>query len=101
MSFRRMTRMISFRVSEDEFEQLRHKSEAQGARSVSDYARVALCGSSNALDGHAERDIQDLSDGLERLSVDVRRLADLIEGPPRTLNGPRSIATQPNGGRNA
>ena len=34
--------MISFPVSEDEFERLRVRSQAEGARSVSDYAREAL-----------------------------------------------------------
>ena len=37
-----MTQIISFPVSEDEFERLRVRSQAEGARSVSDYARDAL-----------------------------------------------------------
>ena len=45
---RRRTRKISFRVSEREFEQLKNKSEAEGARSISDFARLALCGSAKA-----------------------------------------------------
>ena len=40
--------MISFRVSEREFEQLKNKSEAEGARSISDFARLALCGSNGS-----------------------------------------------------
>lgn len=79
MSFRRMTRMISFRVSEAEFEQLRNKSEAEGARSVSDYARASLCGGTARADD--ERQIQALSDGIERLSGDIRRLSELIGAP--------------------
>ena len=42
MAIRRMTHMISFRVSQDEFELLRAKSQAEGARSISDYARLTL-----------------------------------------------------------
>ena len=53
MAFRRMNRMISFRVSDDEFERLRAKSEAEGARSVSDYARVALAREASAEIGRA------------------------------------------------
>ena len=71
MAFRRMNRMISFRVSDDEFERLRAKSEAEGARSVSDYARVAL-----AREASADRD---WLQHLQRLSQDVARLTELLE----------------------
>ena len=84
MSFRRMTRMISFRVSENEFELLRSKSEALGARSVSDYARVVLCGSAGAADGQNGTDIHHLNDGIERLSVEIRRLFERLESPSTT-----------------
>ena len=101
MSFRRMTRMISFRVSEPEFERLRSKSEAQGARSVSDYARVSLCGSAANGDGQHELKIQELSQGIEKLSGDIRRLFELIESPARTQNGHHAMAAKQNGGGDA
>lgn len=101
MSFRRMTRMVSFRVSEDEFEQLRTKSEAQGARSVSDYARVSLCGGTANGDGQHEHKIQELSQGIEKLSLDIRRLFELIESPARTQNGNHVMAAKQNGGSDA
>ena len=85
MSFRRMTRMISFRVSEEEFEELRAKSEAQGARSVSDYARVSLCGPSNGLDRPIENDLHELNSGIRLLSTHIRQLAQLMENPQRIL----------------
>ena len=66
-----MNRMISFRVSDDEFERLRAKSQAEGARSVSDYARVAL-----ARESSADREWQQ---HLERLSQDVARLTELLD----------------------
>ena len=100
MSFRRMTRMISFRVSEDEFERLRTKSEALGARSVSDYARVSLCGADSP-DGQQELKIQELSQGIEKLSLDIRRLFELIESPARIQNGYHAIAAKQNGGGDA
>ena len=74
MAYRRMTRMISFRVSEDEFERLRSKSQAEGARSVSDYARLAL---SRDTTGEGE-----WRDHLQRLSSEVHRLTQLLD-PPR------------------
>ena len=98
MSFRRMTRMISFRVSEDEFEQLRSKSEANGARSISDYARLALCGATNGVDGHLESDIHELSDGIQQLNHHIRRLAELMENPDRGPRAHHSVASNHNGG---
>ena len=70
--------MISFRVSEREFEMLKSKSEAEGARSISDFARLALCGSPN--ESHEqERGIHQLSDEVQQLSADVRRVTELLE----------------------
>ena len=83
MSFRRMSRMISFRVSEDEFELLRAKSEAHGARSISDYARAVLCRSVNR---DTETDLRYLNDGIGRLSIELRRLFDLLDSPRATLS---------------
>jgi hypothetical protein len=86
MSFTRRTRMISFRVSENEFQVLRTMSEAQGARSVSDYARLALSESSGAPEMRIEADLDQLSLEVQQLRIDIRRLTDLLEGP-----GPRPI----------
>ena|ERR1700693_1434003 len=101
MSFRRMTRMVSFRVSEDEFEQLRSKSEAQGARSVSDYARVSLCACTATLDRQREIKMQELSESIQQLNLDIHRLFELIESPRRAQNGHHAIAAKPNGGASA
>ena len=95
MSFRRMTRMISFRVSNDEFELLRSKSESQGARSVSDYARLALCGSPSAPD---DQIVHQLSDEIQQLRLEINRLTDILEGPRRSFIDPSSIAAKHNGG---
>jgi hypothetical protein len=100
MSFRRMRRTISFRVSEDEFKQLRSKSEATGARSVSDYARLSLCGTAPS-NGQHEMKIQELSDGIQRLSMDIRLLFEMIEAPQRNQNGHNAIAAKQNGGADA
>lgn len=81
MSFTRRTRMISFRVSENEFQELRTRSEEQGARSVSDYARLALRESTGTPDMRIEADLDQLSVEVQRLSTDIRRLTDLLEGP--------------------
>ena len=98
MSFRRMTRMISFRISEREFELLKNKSEAIGARSVSDYARAALCGSAGTVDGQIETDIHNLNDGIQQLSLEIRRLFDLLESPQRSYSDAHAIRSNQNGG---
>jgi hypothetical protein len=41
--FRRRSRIVSFRVSEDEFEMLKEVSRIRGAHSLSDYARYVTC----------------------------------------------------------
>ena len=63
--------MISFRVSDDEFDRLRAKSEAEGSRSVSDYAREALSRESRGEHQWIEH--------LQRLSADVQRLTELLD----------------------
>ena len=79
--------MISFRVSDEEFELLKLKSTAEGARSISDYARQALCEPANAgADIHA--DIERLSGEIQQLSVALRRTTELLDmsrasSPPR------------------
>lgn len=87
MSHWRRTRMISFRVSEREFEMLKTLSESEGARSVSDFARDALCGSRP---GSAQRDpsvaFDELRVELEQLKTYVRRMAEILEGEPHLVN---------------
>ena len=81
MSFERLTRMVSFRVTESEFESLRIKSEAQGSRSISDYARIALRESPGTADPAIQADLDRLSLDVRRLSLDIRHLTELIESP--------------------
>ena len=76
---RRRTRTISFRVSEREFEMLKVKSEAEGARSISDLARLVLCGSATGSSDRVDKSLNQLSGEIRQLSVDVRRATELIE----------------------
>jgi mobilization protein NikA len=87
---KRKTRMISFRVSDKEFDQLRTTAEARGARSVSDYARLALCGPSSE---------DDLDSGLRRLSGDVRQLSRNIQTLTTLIEMQGSIAVNGNGAK--
>ncbi|MEO7270384.1 MAG: hypothetical protein ABIX28_01165 [Vicinamibacterales bacterium] len=69
------TKMISFRVSDREFEMLRQRSEADGARNISEYARTALCEGPRPSDS----DIRRLSSEIQQLGADVARVTELIE----------------------
>lgn len=90
--------MISFRVSQDEFEELRTKSQAVGARSVSDYARVALC-SAAVRNGRIGTDIHDLNDIIQKLSGEIRRLSELLQDPGASgHSGESAVASGQNGG---
>jgi hypothetical protein len=76
---RRRTRTISFRVSEREFELLRVKSEAEGARSISDLARLVLCGPATGSNDRLDRTLGELTGEIRQLTVDVRRATELLE----------------------
>lgn len=79
MSHWRRTRMISFRVSEREFEMLRTISESEGHRSVSDFARLALCGARNGSSNQNDESLDRLRIDLEELKTTVRRVAEMLE----------------------
>lgn len=70
--FKRRTRMVSFRLSESEYEELRNLCVAHGARSLSDFARFVVCRVVGAKTGTP-------LDTLEELNREVKRLAELIE----------------------
>jgi len=75
--------MISFRVSEREFEMLKAMSESKGARSVSDFARIALCGHRSGASVESiepGETIARLRNDVEDLKVYVRRVAEILEG---------------------
>ena len=80
--FRTRTRMISFRLSEEEYERVRDMSLIEHARSVSDYARAALCRlpdgndiSSDAKDPRVDR----LEGAVKQLKGDLQQLRQLVE----------------------
>ena len=83
------TRMISFRVSEREFDALKSRSESEGARSISDYARLVLCGAENG--ERVAPVIGQLSEEIHQLSTEVRRVTALLEAPPRPTATPAPV----------
>jgi hypothetical protein len=81
--YKTRTRIVSFRLSEDEYERLKDVSRAQCARSVSEFARSTLCelpvrGAGN-IEGPGHR-IEMLEGVVGRLNADMRQLRQLVEG---------------------
>ena len=87
--------MVSFRLSEEEYEGLKHICMTAGARSLSDIARDAvqrLLG--NATENKADNDAQlrVLYEKLDALELEVKRLAALV-GQPATAAAIADAAT--------
>ena len=83
---KRRSRMISFRVSEDEYAGLKTLCVSEGARSVSDMARDAVHRLISNHSGHngqnhqLERVIQVLQVRIEALDLEVKRLGLALNG---------------------
>ena len=80
---KRRSRIVSFRLSQEEYEAVKDTSIAQGARSISGFARAATCSFSALRDGLPEQagetTIRTLHRKVEQLDREVRRLAHLVE----------------------
>jgi len=91
------TRLVSFRLSEEEYQRLKFVCSQKGARSISDGARALLCqtrGLSDELspeNGAATRSGH-LIESLERLNSGINRLTDLVE---KLKEQPQVIVSMP------
>ena len=76
------TKIITFRVAEEEFEQLKNLSVAEGARSLSDYARAAVCNPAPSRTAMREVEldarVRKLDGKVEELDPAVKELTELI-----------------------
>jgi hypothetical protein len=85
--FKRRTRLISFRLSDEEYEALLATTAAQGARSISDFSRSALCQAlkrnGNDLkfepDGGPPNQVRDLIKTMRELGNVISNLSHQIE----------------------
>ena len=102
--FKTRTRMVSFRLSEDEYERLRDLSESEHARSVSEFARAALCrlptGSGESASTAMPR-MDKLEGTVRQLKLEMHQLREMFEtamgvapGAAETANGRTSNETQ-------
>ena len=94
---KRRSRMISFRVSEDEYAGLKNLCVHEGARSVSDMARDAvhrLIANHSWQNHQLETVVQVLQVKIEALDMEVKRLGMALNGSASTRSG----ATRNNNG---
>lgn len=75
--FKRRTRIISFRVSEEEYGHLLRISSESGAHSISDWARAVTCAHCGC-EVRGPNRAHDLNARVDELHREVQRLSDLI-----------------------
>jgi uncharacterized protein (DUF1778 family) len=93
------SRMVSFRVSPEEYDSLREASVTEGARSVSDFARFALCRLARTDappngNGSLQAGLDQLNDNLKQLNRELGLLNQTMERRPS-----RPMAAIGKGGR--
>lgn len=95
---RKRNKLVSFRVSEQEYEVLQNLIMSEGARSISDFARGALCdvldhnvGAPRGQNGMAQRGngmnqtLEQLITTMGELNQSISRLSSLVENTaPKT-----------------
>jgi hypothetical protein len=77
----RRTRVVSFRLSEEEYKDLMSLCLTQGSRNLSDFARLATFSQFANSSTHGQADsVQQIYRKLGALDREVKRLARLIDG---------------------
>ena len=84
---KRRTRLISFRLSDEEYEELLKITAARGARSISDFSRTALCqalkGNFDSVipepDGTLPNHVRDLIKSMQELGGVISKLSGQLE----------------------
>ena len=90
-AFRKRTRVVSFRLSDEEYEDLMDLCAIRQARSLSDFARLATLGQSQsqAAEGQPDGTLREVYRQLRVLDGEIKRLSALVE--PRYLNRPLTL----------
>ena len=86
----RRKRLVSFRVSDEEYEWLRSTSVAQGSRSISDFSRKAIKSALNldrkAPEAESEQ-LRNLNQSISILIRNIERLSRLIDDIINRIDG--------------
>jgi len=85
---KRRNRLISFRLSDDEYQSLLQSTAAKGARSISDFSRTALCRAlnENLNPSNAQTEepfsshVRELIKSMQELGNVITKLSGQIEG---------------------
>lgn len=88
---KRRTKMVSIRLLDDEYRQLKELCESKGARSVSDLAREAMFRMLSSPGGETGQ--PDLEDRVRRLDQMVARLGQQMEAIESRLERGQRTAT--------
>ena len=85
----RRSKMISFRLSPEEYQRFRHMCAERGVRSISDLARTALqkLVAAENDDDPLSYEVRDLRQQVESLSHELDRITQLVEGRKAAAGG--------------
>jgi hypothetical protein len=72
------TKMVSFRLTSDEYHMYRQACRARGAQSISELARVALQSIIGGAHVNHEEQIRELQERVKILSADIDRYAERL-----------------------
>lgn len=73
------TRLVNFRLSEDEYQTLKEAAIRQGARSISDFARAAILNSvSNPRSENGQMDLSTLDRKVTDIQGAVERISSIL-----------------------
>ena len=73
------TRLVNFRLSEEEYQTLKDAALSQGARSISDFARAAILTSvANPVGQNGALDLEGLDQKVTEIQGAVNRIAGLL-----------------------
>jgi hypothetical protein len=77
----RRSKMISFRLSHEEYQTLQEACMTQGVRSISDLARTAMQKliAPNGHPGPLSGEVRDLQDKVRAISFELNRISKLVE----------------------
>ena len=76
---KRRSRIVSFRLSDEEYDSLKNVSATRGARSVSEFTRSVACNTNGDEPEKLERTLRVLNERMESLDKRLRVLAEALE----------------------
>lgn len=96
---KRRSRIISFRISPEEYESLKSHSESNGSRSISEFTRSVACqtaSGSKSIDAEKlDQILENLNSTVDKLGRHIHRLIRILEAPEKEVK-PESKATNSN-----